>query len=154
MVEEIICKPLGMSSTSQNLNTALQQRFVTVYNEEGKETTPWTFDILAPCGALHSTVTDLLTYVKAEMVPADTKLSKAMQLSHQITFTNKDLKMGLGWHIIKINGEEYFFHDGGTYGCSSFLVFNPEKKLAVVILSNSAALVQSAGADIVKRLQQ
>jgi CubicO group peptidase (beta-lactamase class C family) len=154
MVEEIICKPLGMNSTAQYLTPAEKARFVAVYNDEGKETSPWTFDVLAPCGALRSTVADLLTYAKANLKPAETKLSKATELTHRVTFTNKDLKLGLGWHIIKIAGVEYYFHDGGTYGCSSFLVFNPAKKMAIIVLSNSGASVNNLGIDIVKKLEQ
>ena len=153
MVEEIICKPLGMNSTAQYLTAVEKAHFVSVYNDEGKETSPWTFDILAPCGALRSTVTDLLIYAKANLTPADNKLSKAIQLTHQVTFSNKDLKLGLDWHIIKIAGVEYYFHDGGTFGCSSFLVFNPDKKMAVVVLSNSGASVNNLGIQIVKKLQ-
>jgi CubicO group peptidase (beta-lactamase class C family) len=154
MVEEIICKPLGMNSTAEYLTPAEKARFVTVYNDEGQETSPWTFDILAPCGALRSTVTDLLIYAKANLQPSDSKLSKAIQLTHQVTFSNKDLKLGLGWHVIKIAGVEYYFHNGGTFGCSSYLVFNPDKKFAVAVLSNSGESVDKVGADIVKRLQQ
>lgn len=153
MVEEIICKPLGMNSTAEYLSPAQKARFVAVYNDEGKETSSWTFDILAPCGALRSTVTDLLTYARANFTPSDSKLSKAIQLTHQVTFSNKDLKLGLGWHLVKIAGIEYYFHNGGTFGCSSFLVFNPDKKMAVVVLSNSGESVDKVGADIVKRLQ-
>jgi CubicO group peptidase (beta-lactamase class C family) len=153
MVQEIICQPLGLKSTAQNLSLALTQRFVKVYNEAGQETSPWHFDALAPCGALKSTVTNLLTYAKANIEPGNTKLFKAFQLTHQVTYTQKDLKLGLGWHIIVINNVEYYFHNGGTYGCSSFLVFNPEKKLAVVVLSNCGASVDALGADIVKRIQ-
>jgi CubicO group peptidase (beta-lactamase class C family) len=153
MVEQIICQPLNMQSTTQNLTPALQRRLVKVYNEDGKETSPWHFDVLAPCGALRSTLNNLLTYAKANMTQANTPLSKAMQLTHKVTFTQKDLKLGLGWHIIMINNVEYYFHNGGTYGCSSFLVFNPEKELAVVILSNCGASVDAVGADIVKRIQ-
>ena len=153
MVQHVITQPLGMQSTAQTLNFALQKRFVKVYNETGNETSPWHFDVLAPCGTLKSTVNDLLTYAKAEMTPADTKLSKAMQLTHQVTFTRLDMKLGLAWHIIVIDNVAYYFHNGSTYGCSSFLVFNPEKKLAAVVLSNCGASVDALGADIVKRIQ-
>ncbi|HTD40347.1 MAG TPA: serine hydrolase domain-containing protein [Mucilaginibacter sp.] len=128
MVEETICTPLGMQSTAQHLSPVLKQRFVTVYNEEGKVTSPWSFNTLAPCGALRSTVNDLLLYVKANIVKNNTKLSKAFELTHQITF-NKDAKLGLGWHTIVVGGVEYYFHDGGTYGSSSFLAFNIEKDM-------------------------
>jgi len=153
MVQQIITQPLNMQSTAQTLNLKQQNKFVKVYNESGKETSPWHFDVLAPCGSLKSTVNDLLTYVKAEMTPTDTKLSKAMELTHQVTHTQKDLKLGLAWHIIVINNVAYYFHNGGTYGCSSFLVFNPEKKLAVVVLSNCGASVDALGGEIVKKVQ-
>jgi CubicO group peptidase (beta-lactamase class C family) len=152
MVEEIICKPLGMKSTAQTLSASQRLRFVKVYGEDGAETPAWHFDALAPCGALKSTANNLLTYVKANMTPTDTRLSKAMELTHKITFS-KDAKLGLAWHIIVVNNVEYYFHDGGTYGSSSFLAFNAQKKLAVVILSNCGAVVDSVGADIIKKIQ-
>ncbi len=153
MVEEIICKPLNLNNTAQHLSPEQSNNFVTVYNDQGKETPAWNFATLAPCGALRSTVNNLLAYATAQMNVSNTKLSKAMQLTQQVTFTDKDLELGLGWHIIKIAGRPYFFHNGGTYGCSSYLVFNPQTKLAVVVLSNSGESVDATGADIVKKLQ-
>lgn len=152
MVEEIICTPLGMKSTVQHLTPALKQRFVTVYNEDGNPTPAWDFDVLAPCGSLRSTVNDLLLYAKANMIKNDSELSKAFELTHQVTF-NKDVKIGLSWHIIKVDGAEYIFHNGGTYGCSSFLAFNTEKNLAVVVLSNVGVNTDQLGADILRKLQ-
>jgi len=152
MVKEIICTPLDMQNTSQHLSYNQKQHFVTVYNEDGKTTSPWTFNTLAPCGALRSTINDLLLYVKANMTKSDTKLPRAFDLTHQVTF-NKDAKLGLAWHTIVANGIEYYFHDGGTYGCSSFMAFNIEKGLAVVILSNSATSTNELGINLIKKLQ-
>ncbi|MDB5135990.1 MAG: beta-lactamase family protein [Mucilaginibacter sp.] len=152
MVEEIICTPLGMKSTAQHLNPALKQRFVTVYNEEGKATPAWNFSALAACVALRSTVNDLLIYTKANMTKGDTKLSRAFELTHQITF-NKDAKLGLGWHIIVVNNVDYIFHNGGTYGCSSFLAFNADKNIAIVVLSNAGVNTDALGSAILKKLQ-
>jgi CubicO group peptidase (beta-lactamase class C family) len=152
MVEDIICKPLGMQSTAQHLSPALKQRFVTVYNEDGRATPAWNFSALAPCGALRSTVNDLLIYARANMIKSDTKLSKAFELTHQVTFS-KDAKLGLGWHIIVVNNIEYYFHNGGTYGCSSYLAFNAEKNIAIVILSNSGLSTDELGTAILKKMQ-
>jgi CubicO group peptidase (beta-lactamase class C family) len=152
MVTEIICRPLGMYSTAQYLNPLLLPRFVGLYNEEGQPTTGWDFDVLAPCGALRSTVNDLLLYAKANMHPGTNELSKAIVLTHKITF-NKDVKIALGWHIITVNGVNYYFHNGGTFGSSSFLAFNPDKNIAVVILSNAAESTDAIGVDILKKLQ-
>ena len=152
MVEEIICTPLGMKSTAQHLTPAIKQRFVTVYNEEGKATPAWNFSALAPCGALKSTVNDLLIYAKANMSKGPGKLSKAFELTQRVTF-NKDAKLGLAWHIIRVNNIEYFFHNGGTYGCSTFLAFNAEKNIAVVVLSNAGVSVDALGTDIIEKIQ-
>ncbi|MDB5144126.1 MAG: beta-lactamase family protein, partial [Mucilaginibacter sp.] len=152
MVQEIICDPLNMQSTRQHLNQLQKQRFVKVYNEEGKETPAWNFNVLAPCGALRSTVNDMLIYAKANVTKDDTKLSKAFELTHQITF-DKGVKLGLAWHIIVVNNVEYYFHNGGTYGCSSFLAFNAEKNIAVVVLSNAQESTDELGSAVLKKLQ-
>jgi CubicO group peptidase (beta-lactamase class C family) len=152
MVTEIICKPLGMFSTDQYLNPLISPRFVSVYNADGNPTPAWDFDVLAACGALRSTLNDLVTYTKANMHPGADSLSKAIALTHKVTFT-KDVKIGLAWHIITVNGVEYYFHDGDTYGSSCFLAFNPQKNLAVIILSNAAENTDPFGVALLKKLQ-
>jgi CubicO group peptidase (beta-lactamase class C family) len=153
LVSEIICKPLGMKSTLQHLYPLIGPRFANVYNEDGKLTPGWDFDALAACGSLKSTINDLLIYVRANMTKSDTKLSKAMELAHQITFNNGDSQVALGWHIIKVDGVSYIFHNGGTEGSSSFLAYNVDKGLAVVLLSNAGASTDNTGVGIISKLQ-
>lgn len=152
MVSEIITRPLGMFSTAQYLNPLFTPRFVGVYNLDGQPTEPWDFDVLAACGALRSTVNDLLKYANANMLSKPGPLSAAIQLTHKITFT-KDVKIGMGWHVIKVKGVDYYFHNGGTYGSSSFLAFNAEKGVAIVLLSNSAEAIDPVGAEILGKIQ-
>ncbi|MDN3549369.1 serine hydrolase domain-containing protein [Mucilaginibacter aquaedulcis] len=152
MVTELICKPLNMQSTVQHIPSAKQTNVASVYNATGNVTPAWDFDVLAPCGALRSTVNDLMIYVKANLTPTSDRLGKAMELTHHITFS-KDAKMGLAWHIILVDGVEYYFHNGGTYGSSSFLAFNSEKNLAIVILSNAAESTDVIGTELLKKLQ-
>lgn len=152
MAREIICRPLGMFNTDQYLNPLLAPRFVQVYNEHGDPTPAWDFDVLASCGALRSTLNDLLLYTKADMHPGAGVLSDAIKLTHKITF-NKDVKIGLAWHVIKVNGIEYYFHNGGTNGSSSFLAFNADKNLAVIVLSNAVESTDPVGTGILKKIQ-
>jgi len=153
MVTEIITQPLQMSSTVQHITPLLKPRFVSVYNEDGKLTEAWDFSALAPCGSLKSTVNNLLVYAKANMAGGSTKLAKAMELTHHVTF-DKDVKVCLAWHISEVDGVEYYFHNGGTYGSSSFLAFNKEKNIAIVILSNCGESVDNIGVNILKRIQK
>ncbi len=152
LVKTIICKPLHLESTVQHLSAQNETRFVKVYNESGTETSAWDFDALQACGSLHSTVTDLLRYAIANMKVENTELFKAFQLTHQITF-DKNQKVGLGWHIVKVNDIEYLWHAGGTGGSRSFLAFNNAKKNAVVVLSNSAESTDPVGVGMIKLLQ-
>lgn len=152
MLTEMITKPLYMESTAQHLTNLLKPRFVPVYNEDGAETLHWDWDALAPAGALNSSLNDLLIYAKANMAKPTTRLTKALALTHQITY-DKTPKVGLGWHIITVNGVDYYFHDGGTGGSSTFFAFNIEKNIAVILLSNSAASTYATGVDILKQLQ-
>lgn len=152
MVAEYITGPLAMSSTVQKMTPELEMRFVTLYNDEGQQTSRWDFDALAGAGSLRSTVSDLLIYAEANMEGGTAKLAKAMELTHQVTYS-KDAKLGMAWHIILVNGVEYYFHNGGTYGSSSFLAFNKQKNLAVVVLSNSGQSTDNVGVEILKKLQ-
>jgi len=152
MVNEIICKPLGMFSTHQYLNPLLAPSFAQVYNSGGHATPAWDFDVLAACGALRSTLNDMLRYAKANLHPGSDKLSKAIALTHQVTFT-KDVKIAMAWHIITVNGVDYIFHNGGTNGSSSFLAFNADKNIAVIVLSNAAESTDAVGTGILKKIQ-
>ncbi|HEY5325631.1 MAG TPA: serine hydrolase domain-containing protein [Mucilaginibacter sp.] len=151
MVREVISKPLRMFGTDQNINPLLAPRFVQVYNAGGQPTRAWDFDVLAPCGALRSTLNDMLLYAKANLHPGTDALSKAIALTHKVTF-NKDVKIGMAWHIITVDGIEYCFHNGGTNGSSSFLAFNTEKNIAVVVLSNAVESTDTLGTGILKAL--
>lgn len=152
MVQEIICVPLGIKNTVQHLSPTQQSNFTKVFSQYGDPTVAWDFNALAACGALHSTVNDLLVYAKANMNSGADKLGKTFAQTHEVTYS-KDTKIALGWHIIVVDGVEYVFHNGGTYGSSSFLAFNAEKKLAVVILSNSAESTDVIGTGLIKKLQ-
>jgi CubicO group peptidase (beta-lactamase class C family) len=152
MVQQVICKPLGMLNTGQYLNPLLSPRFVQVYDAYGQPTTGWDFDVLAPCGALRSTMNDMLIYTKANMQPGTDELSKAIALTHKVTF-NKDVKIGLAWHIITVNNVDYYFHDGGTNGSNCFVAFNADKNLALIVLSNAAESTDEMGTEILKKIQ-
>jgi len=152
MVHELICKPLGMYSTDQYLNPLLAPRFAQVYNTSGQPTPAWDFDVLAACGALRSTVNDILRYAGANLHPGKDTLGKAIEMTHKLTFS-KDVKVAMAWHIITVNGVDYIFHNGGTNGSSSFLAFNEQKNIAVVVLSNSAESTDALGALILKKIQ-
>lgn len=151
LVKEIITGPLKMKSTFQHLTPELSKRFVKVYGLKAMETKAWDFDALAGCGALKSTVNDLLVYAKNNMESGDPDLSAAFNLSHEITFS-KQPTVGLGWLLSQVTGDVYYWHNGGTGGSRSFLAFNIKKKTAVVLLANSADEITAFAFEILPKL--
>lgn len=154
MIAEVITQPLGMKNTVQHLYPMLTPRFAPVYDETGNPTSAWDFDALASAGALRSSMNDLVLYAIANMNSKGlTPLNKAIDLTHQVTVSNSDAKVGLGWFISTINGVDYYFHGGGTGGSSSFFAFNQAENLAVIILSNAVESTDPMGVGLIKKLQ-
>lgn len=151
LVKQLITGPLQMNSTSQRLTPQQNKHFVKVYDADGDETRPWDFNALAGCGSLRSTVNDLLLYAKANINSDYTPLSNSFALTHKITFSKHPV-VGLGWHILQIDGGSYYWHNGGTGGSRSYLILNTEKKIAVVVLSNSNVGVDDIGISILKEI--
>lgn len=115
----------------------LKDKLVDGFNEDGEKVPNWDFDVLFGGGGILSTAEDLTQFVKAQFDPRNEELL----LTRKSTFTiNKEMEIGLGWHILKNkNKEDVFWHNGGTAGYSSSLAFNVQNKDAVIILSNVSA---------------
>ncbi len=152
MATDIICKPLHMNNTVQHPDAKQKEQEVKVYNDKGEPVQMWNMDALAGAGALRSSLHDMLQYAQANMKEKKGSLSKAMTLTHHITY-DKEMTIGLGWHMGKTKDDNYIWHNGGTGGSSSYMAFSPEKKIAVVVLSNSAESTDAVGLDIFKALQ-
>lgn len=151
MVKQIICTPLKMDNTAQHLSAQQMARFATVYNQAGEQTPAWDFGVMGAAGALRSSVHDMLLFARANTENGASKISKALTLSHHVTYS-KVPQIGLGWHINIVGENPIYWHNGGTYGSSSFLAFVPGKNVAVVVLSNASENVDATAQDILQAL--
>ncbi len=143
-----LAKPLGLQQTRLNLSGGEIRQFAQGHDAGGHAVSSWEFQALAGAGGIRSTISDMLLYVKAELVKGSTPLNKDMQLTQQITYTG-DQQVGLGWHHTR---DGWFWHNGQTGGYSSFAAFDPAKKTALVILTNSAAQLDPTAWTIAKWL--
>ncbi len=74
-------------------------------------------------------------------------LATAMELE-QTSRHDADMpsrRIGLAWQITKNGDTEYIWHNGGTFGFSSFIGFDKKRQRGVVVLSNFAGRVDSIG---------
>lgn len=119
-------------TSSQNLNN----RLVKGLNGNGEVVTNWDFDVLFGGGGILSSTEDLVKFAYAQFNPKN----KELALTRKSTFDiNEDMKIGLGWHILKTEkGFNWVWHNGGTGGYSSSMVLDVENKNGVIILSNAS----------------
>jgi CubicO group peptidase (beta-lactamase class C family) len=128
LVQDSVLTPLGMSNTGFT-----NKNVVTGLNPEGRPTSNWDFDVLAPAGALRSNAEDMLRFLRAQLEPDKTSISAALRECQK-----RHLKgMGLGWFFLNTYEDlTFIWHNGGTGGYRSFAGFDREHKTAVIVLSN------------------
>lgn len=152
LLDKYICEPLNMADTGPVLSRGQQQRFARGHDRNGQVTPHWHFSALAGCGAIRSSVHDMLKYLEAHVQPDTAKiLGKAIRFTEKVTYSDHNDRIGLGWFLVNDLPGTYW-HNGGTGGFSTFCAYNPEKKIAVVILSNSAVSVDAAGIKLIHEL--
>ncbi len=145
MIHDEVTGPMGLKDTVVTLSAEQQARFIQGYNGAHDAVGPWHLDALAGAGALRSTATDLLTYCETLMHPDRPKakhgdgktLAQAIPLvldPRADVDPSGTMKIGLVW-LVRMAQDEYW-HDGGTGGYSSLVVFDPKKDRAIVVLYN------------------
>lgn len=165
MVCSRVCKPLGMGDTAITLSGPQKSRLVPGYAMQERlgrvliavPTENWTFqDSFAGAGALRSTADDMLKYVQANIDTSGTNIGPALAATHKARRkADGSMSIGLGWHRIRPrwSKESIIWHNGGTGGYVSFVGFCKERKLGVVVLSNSTGDVDLLALRILKSMQ-
>jgi CubicO group peptidase (beta-lactamase class C family) len=124
----------------------------------------WDLNAFAGAGAIRSTASDMLRYVDAQLHPEHIKgetgpastLRAAIDLSHQLrSDAGPGMKIALAWHYIEESG--IYWHNGGTGGFNSYVLFSPKDDFTVVVLFNetvnqSGGFADRAATHIVARL--
>lgn len=142
---ETIAKPLGMNETGITLTPAMKANLAVGHDEQVAITSNWDLPTFAGAGAIRSSASDMLKFIKANSTNDGSDLHKAMELSHTIAFsdTTKNVTVGLGWHYS--DDERIIWHNGGTGGYRAFTGFLKDNDKAVVVLTNSVFSVDGVG---------
>lgn len=152
LVRTRVLGPLGMSDTRITLTAADSARLAAGHNAGGQVVPPWDLASLQGAGALRSTAADMLRYLTANIAAhADSSstrpLAAALRLAHEPRReVGAGADAGLAWIRATItSGAKLLFHDGGTGGHRSYAAFDPLRRVAVIVLSASAADVSDIG---------
>lgn len=140
MLQESIFSKYGMSSSTSLRSKT--ENLVKGRGGKGQEVSNWDFDVLAGAGGIFSTVEDLSRFAVAQMDTTNTVFAR----THKPTYKISDgMEIGLGWHIIKEEGGDLVWHNGGTGGYTSSMAMDLKGQKAIIILSNVSAMSKHMG---------
>jgi CubicO group peptidase (beta-lactamase class C family) len=152
VVRERILEPLGMSMTGITLEGDMRDWMADGHNTEGDVVPLWDLPTLAGAGALRSDVGDMLTFVAANIGPPQSQLERSMRTSHEVREEiSPDGSIGLNWLIRNVGDEKILWHNGGTAGFRTFIGFDPDKGVGVVVLTNSGHGADDIGLHLLNR---
>jgi serine-type D-Ala-D-Ala carboxypeptidase/endopeptidase len=140
MVESRILAPLGMKDTSIALSPSMQARLATGHNAALKPVPNWDIPALAGAGALRSTANDVLTFLAANLGYIETPLAAAMadEVSVRRPTGMPNGEIAYGWLVLTARGKSIYWHNGGTAGYRSFMGYDAQAGVGVVVLANAS----------------
>ena len=104
----------------------------------GKPAGYWQFDCLAGAGAIKSTASDILKYLDAHIEYKNEKFSVvASKITQPVKPISVNMQICYGWHTLENLKHRVFWHNGGTYGFSTFAAFEPHTKTSVILAANA-----------------
>jgi serine-type D-Ala-D-Ala carboxypeptidase/endopeptidase len=137
VADRVLC-PLGMSMTAYGRPRALAPWMTRGHDQEGALAPYFDIEVLAGGGGLNSNVTDLMTYLEANIGEPTSPLEHAMRDAHRgYHLPRSGMGVGLGWMIMKRGPLNLVGNRGGTAGYSTFVAFDPDTRAGVVVLANS-----------------
>jgi CubicO group peptidase (beta-lactamase class C family) len=140
MVQERVFTPLGMTESSLPLTVEnLPAGAPRGYSAAGIAEAPWTIDGWAPAGGARSTTADMVRYAQALLdssAPGMDALTPRWQFGA--------LQIGYVWTTQEEQGHMITFKNGLTGGFTSKIVLDRAHHRAVIVLSNTAAQVDTA----------
>jgi CubicO group peptidase (beta-lactamase class C family) len=147
LVRKRIAKPLKMTDTVVTLTPELEKRLAQGHDLALEPAANWDIPALAGAGALRSTVDDMLLFLAANMGLNKSRILDAMEDTHAARegFPGPESQIGLGWVIPQEYGHTLHLHNGGTGGYHSFAGFDKQRKIGVVVLSNSTNDIDDIG---------
>jgi CubicO group peptidase (beta-lactamase class C family) len=144
LVRERLLAPLGMNATTMGAAKENDPLAAQPHDTKLKPTPAWNLGVFAPTGAARSNVNDMMKLIDANLARNPPWLAAHEQLIPQ----GKVRGVAHNWFLARLlssfDGKEkrdtLVWHNGGTFGSASFVGFDVERGIGVVVLINTGAL--------------
>lgn len=147
LFREAFLDKLYLNDTRVMLTPEQTSRLTPVFLN-GDQVEPWQWQntsVLQGAGALRSTMQDMTTLLKTMMgLMAQDHMPMIATATKPTLNKGKNSQLGLFWNRLK--AENITWHNGGTYGSSSFIGYDPDQLVGIVVLSNTQ-IIDDQGVD-------
>ncbi len=155
LLNERITGPLGMTDTVISLTPELKSRLAQGHNEQREPASNWDLGALAGAGAIRSTVKDMLKYCAANAGLTESPLGPTFTEAQALRYPWRKGEKSLGsvaWSapMSLPHARQLWWHNGGTGGYHSFLGFDREARVGIVVLSNCASDIDDLAIHIIE----
>jgi D-alanyl-D-alanine-carboxypeptidase/D-alanyl-D-alanine-endopeptidase len=140
-----VLDPLGMTETAIALSPAERARFAAGHDADDDPVAPWTFDAIAPAGAIRSTAADMIKYLRCNM--GQGPLAKACLFAQEPRSTFPGNRIGLIWWTG--DAEPIIHHGGDTAGYHASVAISPDHTRGAVVLTNGGAPVDDVAVHMI-----
>ena len=147
--EELVRKralaPLKLHSTAATLTPFLKTRMAVGHNAVLQPAPLFssisTYNAMTAAGGLVSTVDDLLKLLAVAIGYESSPLGSSMAEMLNTRRPMGNSAQALGWVVLGKGDDQLYMHDGSTWGFSSYVVWDPKRRVGIVSLSNQLASV-------------
>lgn len=154
LVKREIFDPLGLESIFSSRHSVEKLRIMQPHRK-GEMMPVWDNPTLAGAGAFLATLPDMARYTQfmcGGLEVKDLGAARQMVTKKRAEAGSINKSIGLGWHIDSINEIEVRWHDGATWGSTSYIGFIEDSSEGVVVLSNSGQSVRRIGEKLLNLL--
>jgi serine-type D-Ala-D-Ala carboxypeptidase/endopeptidase len=150
LVRERVFEPLGMSMSTITLSGDQRALMVRGHDAQGTVTSLWDIPTMSGAGAIRSNMDDMLVFLAKNVGTPSTDVERSMRAAHETReVMNSDMDIGLNWITRRVDEDKIIWHNGGTGGFRSFIGFDPDREIGVVVLANSGHGADDIGMHLI-----
>lgn len=148
---EHVLIPLGLKETSVGVTGLPAPSNLAPGHLGNKVVQNWTFQAIAPAGALRSSSREMSRFVTICLGSKTEPLRGSIDLTFKKQYSAPNLggDIGIGWILIDQGANSIAWHNGATAGSHSFLGLNRKTGQGVVILSNIQRECEGLGFSLI-----
>jgi beta-lactamase class C len=149
--------PLGMYDASSSYDAFVASRnratpHVRSWNKAHPIDVKRSYYTAAPAAGVNASITDMAEWLRGQMgaIPGLVSTETLVEMQQPLIRTSKRRKYfrrwsrlrkayyGLGWRVFDYSGSQLIYHGGYVRGFRSEIAFQPEQRVGLVVLMNSA----------------